>query len=87
MVSQEQRFTQARPCPVCGGYDQAPRGRAVRCYGFLSGDGAYAHCTRQERAGSLSLTEAGPGKARNYQSTHKAWQGKEHSDADYDCGC
>jgi putative DNA primase/helicase len=29
------------------------RGEGVRCYGFLSNDGEWAHCTRDEHAGSL----------------------------------
>lgn len=41
------RFTRRRPCPVCGGGDDDPRGEAKRCYGFLSDDGRYAHCTRE----------------------------------------
>jgi hypothetical protein len=52
-VKPEQRFSPSRPCPICGGHDQKPRGEGVRCYGFLSGDGEWAHCTRDEHAGSL----------------------------------
>ena len=52
-VSRNQRFTRTRPCPICGGYEGAPRGREVRCFGFLSDDGEYAHCTREEHAGTL----------------------------------
>ncbi len=52
-VNPEQRFTKARPCPVCGGHDARNRGQGTRCYGFLSDDGNWAHCTRQEYAGSL----------------------------------
>jgi hypothetical protein len=54
-VGRAQRFTKAQPCPICHGYDQAPRGQAIRCFGFLSDDGTYAHCTREEHAGSLSM--------------------------------
>ena len=50
-VSRSQRFRSDRPCPVCGGYDLA--GKGSRCWGFLSGDGKFAHCTRTEYAGSL----------------------------------
>jgi putative DNA primase/helicase len=57
-VSREQRFTKAHPCPICQGYDQEPRGQRVRCWGFLSSDGAYAHCSRDEYAGTLPLEEA-----------------------------
>lgn len=47
------RFSQSSPCPVCGGYDQMPRGQGTRCYGFLSGDGKFAQCTREDLAGGL----------------------------------
>lgn len=32
-----------------------PRDRGVRCHGFLSSDGTYAHCSREEHAGGLNL--------------------------------
>jgi hypothetical protein len=53
-VSSQQRFTKAHPCPICGGYDRLPRGTGERCYGFLSDDGRFAHCTREEFAGELT---------------------------------
>ncbi|HLJ81665.1 MAG TPA: hypothetical protein VKT52_09280 [Ktedonobacterales bacterium] len=34
-----------------------PRGAGVRCAGFLSSDGAYIHCSREELAGRLRLVE------------------------------
>jgi putative DNA primase/helicase len=52
-VKPEQRFSPSRPCPICGGHNQMQRGEGVRCYGFLSDDGEWAHCTRDEHAGSL----------------------------------
>jgi len=54
-VRREQRFTAERPCPVCGGHDQLPRGQGQRCYGYRSLDGRFAFCTREEFAGPLSL--------------------------------
>lgn len=54
-VTADQRFTASHPCPVCDGYGGVPRGRGERCYGFLSTDGQYAHCTREEHAGGLSV--------------------------------
>jgi hypothetical protein len=57
-VHPEQRFSPSRPCPICGGHDQKRRGEGVRCYGFLSDDGEWAHCTRDEYAGDL---ERNPG--------------------------
>jgi len=47
------RFTKAQPCPICAGYDEVPRGQGARCYGFLSEDGQWAHCTRDEYGGAL----------------------------------
>lgn len=47
------RFTPTNPCPICGGHDREQRGAGVRCWGFLSADRAYAHCTRGEHAGAL----------------------------------
>ena len=52
-VRPEQRFTAERPCPICGGHDRSRRGVGERCYGFLSDDGEWAHCTREEFAGGL----------------------------------
>ncbi len=47
------RFTQHSPCPICGGHDRLPRGQGERCHGFLSDDGVWAHCSREEHAGGL----------------------------------
>lgn len=49
-VRADQRFTRERPCPICGGHKAMPHGHGQRCYGFLSTDGKYAHCTREELA-------------------------------------
>ena len=48
-----QRFKLDRPCPVCAGHEDMPHRERSRCYGFLSDDGLYAHCTREEYAGNL----------------------------------
>ena len=53
VIKPEQRFRSNRPCPVCGGHADLPQGEGRRCYGFLSEDGSYAHCTREERSGHL----------------------------------
>jgi hypothetical protein len=42
------RWTRRLRCPICGGADSDPRGRGLRCFGFLSSDGRYAHCSRVE---------------------------------------
>ncbi len=52
-VTREQRHTKDHPCPICGGFDRAPRGQGVRCGGF--NDGEWAHCTREEHAGDIPL--------------------------------
>jgi len=52
-ITVHQRFTTANPCPICHGGKDMPRGIAERCAGFLSADGRYAYCTREEYAGDL----------------------------------
>ncbi|MPZ48902.1 MAG: hypothetical protein GEU75_06270 [Dehalococcoidia bacterium] len=52
-VAASQRFSRLRPCPICGGQDHDRRHRGVRCYGYLSLDGKFAFCTRDEYAGLL----------------------------------
>jgi AAA domain len=52
-VSQSQRFTKARPCPICNGSKNYAPATGRRCWGFISDDGAYAHCTRSEHAGEV----------------------------------
>ncbi len=44
----------SNPCPVCKGYDSARRSKGSRCFGFLSDDGNWAHCTREEYAGGIT---------------------------------
>lgn len=50
------RFAGAVTCPICGGGDDDPRGTGKRCFGFLSSDRTYAHCTREELAGQAPYT-------------------------------
>jgi len=58
-VASSQRFSRRHPCPICGGGHDEPQGHGTRCYGFLSEDGEYAHCTREEHAGNLAESPAG----------------------------
>jgi 5S rRNA maturation endonuclease (ribonuclease M5) len=51
------RFSPDLLCPVCGGHPKLPQGRGIRCAGFLSDDGGWAHCTREEHAGAIPLDE------------------------------
>jgi len=53
------RWTAENPCPVCTGHPRLPQGQGVRCYGFLSSDRRYAHCTREEHAGSIEIHRVG----------------------------
>jgi putative DNA primase/helicase len=57
-VAPAQRFTPQSPCPVCGGHQRMPQGRGQRCWGFLSDDSQWAHCTREEYAGSIQRNHA-----------------------------
>jgi predicted transcriptional regulator len=58
-ITAAQRFTPDHPCPICGGHHRLPQGQGRRCWGFLSSDGAYAHCTREECAGALQQASDG----------------------------
>jgi len=78
-INQSQRFSKSRPCPVCGGYDQAVRGQGVRCFGFISDDGQWAHCTRPEHAGGLPFNESPNAYAHRLQGECKC--GTEHGPA------
>ena len=42
-VTREQRHTKDHPCPICGGFDRAPRGQGVRCGGFNDGEWGPLH--------------------------------------------
>lgn len=59
------RFTRRVRCPICNGADSDPRGKGIRCFGFLSSDGKYAHCARvlcgeQEDGGTWAHRLNGP---------------------------
>jgi hypothetical protein len=54
-VSPEQRHTSNHPCPICNGHPALNRNAGERCYGFVSNDGTFAHCTRAEFASQLTV--------------------------------
>ena len=56
-VATRLRYRRDDPCPICGGWEGAPRGSGGRCYGFRSADGEYARCTREEHAGALTMEQ------------------------------
>lgn len=57
-VTSQQRFTAQHPCPICGGHANMQQGKGMRCYGFLSEDREYAHCSREDKAGNLNADNA-----------------------------
>lgn len=69
------RFSRSKSCPICGGWDNAPRGRGKRCFGFLSEDGTWAHCTREEFAGSLTMNTKSSTYAHSLRSICKCGKG------------
>ena len=68
-VSSTQRFTKESPCPICDGYDRVPRGQNTRCYGYLSADRKWAHCTRSEKAGKLQVNASSDTYAHKLSGT------------------
>ena len=54
-MERTQRFRAESPCPVCGGHASLPQHEGRRCYGFISEDGRFAHCTREQFAHGLTL--------------------------------
>jgi len=53
MIAADQRWSRDSRCLICGGCERDPRGLGKRCAGFLSADGLFARCTREEYAGAL----------------------------------
>src|SRR5688572_10932638 len=52
-VASSQWFANARPCPICGSFAEVAQGKGEGCYGFLSTDGRWAHCTCDKHAGRI----------------------------------
>jgi len=76
-VSIEQRYTDEHRCPVCGGCPTDPQGEGVRCHGFISSDGAHAHCSREEHAGHLPVA-GGSGTYAHLVTSDACPCGQEH---------
>jgi hypothetical protein len=51
------RYTAQNPCPICKGHPALPQGQGIRCTGFISQDGRWARCSREQYADSLALDE------------------------------
>ena len=61
-VHSEQRFTHARPCPVCQGWGAMRRGKGQRCTGFFMEERDAVVCTRISANATKEIsTAAGPG--------------------------
>ncbi len=75
-IGTQQRFKRGSPCPVCGGHDDAGRGKGERCFGFRSDDGEWVHCTRSEHAGAIPITEDSQTYAHKMHGTCNC--GEEH---------
>lgn len=78
-VRRQQRWTEERPCPICGGWDRMPRGRGTRCAGYMGTDGKYAHCSREDCAGNGLEQEAGGTYAHRLEGPCRC--GATHGDA------
>ena len=76
-ISSAQRYTAHSPCPICGGYEKERRGQRHRCYGFLSEDGLWGHCTREEFAGPLE--QIGNSQTYSHKLSGDCRCGKRHS--------
>jgi hypothetical protein len=79
-IAREQRFQNGRRCPICGGADNDRRGQGKRCSGFLSTDGQYCHCSREEFAGQSPLHTGS--RCYMHRLKGKCPCGKEHAPAD-----
>lgn len=53
-VKRDNRYTRDHRCPICGHHASDPNGH---CHGFLSDDGAYARCSRDDGGGLALLDE------------------------------
>lgn len=58
-VRSDLRHKRRRPCGVCGGGDDDPRGREKRCDGWTTEDAEWAHCSREELAGGIEADPNG----------------------------
>lgn len=74
VATENRRHTAQSPCPICGGFDAAPRGQGMRCWGYLNGN--FAFCTRSEYAGGLPI--AGASEAYPHRLTGDCKCGKRH---------
>src|SRR5271165_286751 len=77
-VDRSLRFSRSTPCPVCQGYDQAPRGAGKRCTGFRSEDDLWVRCSREEHAGSAPSEEGPTGTVWRHRMRDRCHCGQQH---------
>lgn len=77
-IPADRRYVRGRRCPICDGADNDPRGQERRCFGFLSEDGLFAHCSRAEHAGSIRISEGSQTYA--HRRAGPCGCGAQHSD-------
>lgn len=72
--------TAKHPCPVCEGHRDLPQGQGRRCWGFTADDGDYAHCTRDDLAGSIAQHDRSEGYPHKLRGECKC--GMTHGEAE-----
>src|SRR6266849_4591999 len=81
-ISTEQRFRRyGMSCPICQGHAGLKQGIGERCAGYLSDDGEYVYCTREEFAGNLERNEHTQPSAFCHKLYGTCNCGKEHNPA------
>lgn len=85
------RFSKGRRCPICSGCASDAPGRGKRCWGFVSADGEWVRCMRDEHAGNLEPDETGGYRHKmhgecNCGTTHgtEPWRPQANIVATYD---
>lgn len=78
-VPADRRYRSGRRCPICHGADGDARGTERRCFGFLSEDGNYAHCSREEHAGTLKISDGS--STYGHRLTGPCACGTQHAEA------
>lgn len=72
------RYKSGNRCPICNGADQDERGAEKRCFGFLSEDESFAHCSREEFAGPIPVSS---GQTYGHRLAGPCRCGKQHAAA------
>lgn len=71
------RYKGGNRCPICNGADQDDRGSEKRCFGFLSEDETHAHCSREEFAGPIPVSNS---RTYGHRLAGPCRCGKQHSE-------